>query len=141
MQMGCYAGGGTGCDDYTQNMNTKLDVFTVTALNKLDCGVISGDTEFILPSQFLLGNPRWHSSAAGSFQRIHPAVDSDAGRLKPRSSRSRGVSLDWPGRIPGAPQPTVQAGASGDGSAAGAVEARGDAVAAVNVRAKATVGE
>lgn len=31
------AGGGTGCGDDTQNMNTKLDVFTVTALNKLDC--------------------------------------------------------------------------------------------------------
>jgi hypothetical protein len=118
------------------HMPPILPLFT-----SLIAGVISGDTEFILPSQFLLGNPRWHSSAAGSFQRIHPSTESDAGRQKPRSSRSRGVSLDWPGRIPGAPLPTVQAEASGNGSAAGVVEAQGDAVAAINVRSKATVGE
>ncbi|WIA10699.1 hypothetical protein OEZ85_010879 [Tetradesmus obliquus] len=32
------------------------------------------EIEYILPAQFLLGNPRWHSSLAGSVRRVHPAA-------------------------------------------------------------------
>jgi hypothetical protein len=60
----------------------------------------AGEVEYILPSQFLLGNPRWSSSLAGARQRIHPAAAAagGSGAGGNGNTHSRGVSLDWPGR-------------------------------------------
>jgi hypothetical protein len=62
------------------------------------------DIEYILPAQFLIGNPRWHSSLGGSLaRRVHPAAAAQESSRPTHEagSQSRGVSLDWPGRLPG----------------------------------------
>lgn len=102
-----------------------------------------GTTEVIMPSQFLMGNPRWRSSVAGGQQRVHPA-----------GSNARG-SLDW--GIFGARwasgtrvAATEQAAAAAAAAAAGNKEEKttaagggggGDVSATVSVRTRASVGE
>lgn len=108
--------------------------------------LLAGGCEFIMPSQFLLGNPRWQSSLSG--QRVHPSAGEagadDGSQGKPLS---RGISLDWPGRVPGAwpKAPAKYLGRSEEAVPAAAPSAEGqgqaDGVAAVAVRSKADVGE
>lgn len=88
----------------------------------------AGDSEFILPAQFLLGNPKWHSSMAGG-QRVHPSGT---------GGQSRGASLDWPSRVnqrksADTSRATVEPQAASIPTA--------DAAASVTVRAKASMGE
>jgi len=111
------------------------------------CVIAAGDCEFILPSRFLQGNPKWRSSLAGGQQqqqlshRVHPAP------LEGHDTHSRGVSLDWPGRVAsnsvGAAAAAAAAAAAGGGGSKGRGEghAAADVVATVAVRSKADVGE
>jgi hypothetical protein len=108
--------------------------------------------EYIMPAQFLLGNPRWHSSLTGSVERIHPAAGAgDSSAAANGGQLSRGVSLDWPGRVPGSAMRTsaevpeaaaaAPAGLQVAAAAGGEAEERPEADAAVAVRSKASVGE
>jgi hypothetical protein len=105
-----------------------------------------------MPAQFLLGNPRWHGSLAGSLKRIHPsgtAAGESAAAVGGHGSR--GVSLDWPGRVPGSAwRKSVEVPAVAAAAPAGVQDAAGaggkpgerpEADAAVAVRSKASVGE
>jgi hypothetical protein len=108
------------------------------------------EIEYIMPAQFLLGNPRWHGSWAGSIKRIYPAAAADNAAAV-GGHHSRGVSLDWPGRVPGstwrksvevpAAAAAVSAGEQGAAGAGDKAEGGLQADAAVAVRSKASVGE
>ncbi|WIA30744.1 hypothetical protein OEZ86_000810 [Tetradesmus obliquus] len=107
-----------------------------------------GEIEYILPAQFLLGNPRWHSSLAGSVRRVHPAA-AEGSVAGANTNHSRGVSLDWPGRVPGsawrksvegsAAAGLKQAGAQAAAAAGAGGTAEEDIAADVAVRSKASM--